>query len=290
VGTATVAEMDASQDLTLDAKGVIDIGKIATPQVALTTPVSIEVDHLVGARTIALAANTVTVDASDTATGKLQMDVTGYQGGAASNVTLRLDAPQGVTFTNLAANDATITTTALDNEIQSGRIGNLMRYITPAGTYQDSGYVPGFVGGQLAQFYQPALQPFFLSQANQVFVSSAFVLQFAGTAQINTTTYDVRHLDNDVLGLNASVLRDALLLSTLLDPYTPFNPARYQPGRLDITALSAQDAVDSTSDPEGLCAGANAGPGVLLCLQGATPAKKRAEVSPPRQDPERRTP
>ncbi|QCB45382.1 leukotoxin LktA family filamentous adhesin [Hydrogenophaga sp. PAMC20947] len=242
--TVAVRDIEAGGSLQLRTNGNIDLDRLTGETLALTTPGNISINEVRLGKSLSLAANGITAGVTASGPNPVQIDATGFGGGIASKVVLKVDAPAGLEFKRLYANNASIDSTASHNAMADARIGTLLKYRTPAGAFEVSGFVPAFVPGLLAQFYQPSLRPFFQTLDGRNFLTNAYVLQLDRSAYANSASYNRDHRDSDVLGLNASALRDALLLSPFdwarqWDVVTPPTQEKKKPVRLDEDSMDA---------------------------------------------------
>lgn len=210
--TVTIRDASAGGVLNVSAKGSMDLGRLTGEALALTTPGTISIDEVRVGTSLALAANGISAGVTALSPNPIQIDATGVGAGLAPTIVLKVDAPLGIEFKRLYANNASIESTASYNAIADARIGALLKYRTPTGAFEVSGTVPAFVPDLLAQFYQPSFQSFFQTLDGRNFFTNAYVLQLNRYAFANSASYNQNHRDSNVPGFNASALRDASLL------------------------------------------------------------------------------
>ncbi|WP_307719045.1 beta strand repeat-containing protein [Massilia glaciei] len=207
-GSITAAGITAGNALTMTAGKGIDIGAISAAALTTSTPGTIKFDDMVVAGQVNLAADRIEADLRYIGPGSLAFDVSGYQGGFASSVDLRIDAPYGLLFPTFRAKAATVSSTSHSNRIDKGYVTGTLHFITPTGSMMMNNVNPTSVAGAAVQLYQPGFA-FSLTQDGIHYTTDAYVTQYAPHVRTKLFNYQENRLPIGIPVWAISAARDA---------------------------------------------------------------------------------
>ncbi|SHH07353.1 leukotoxin LktA family filamentous adhesin [Pollutimonas bauzanensis] len=189
-GFAGLGEVNVGGAMTLESASGMSIQRGTLNVFNIRSRGNVELGDVGIGSSLTVQADSFTGKLRPTAGRRLTLDVTGYDAGEgghpmASNVDLKIDAPEAVDFTRLWTKNAMIETNAYHNGIADGYISNVMRYDTPAGRILMNGRDITSVPNVAMQLYEPN-QSFLLGQDGNQFYTSALVTQFGPHARNST--------------------------------------------------------------------------------------------------------
>ena len=205
--TIDVASATAGGRLQLDSRQGINVGAMWAASMAASTPGVLRIDELSLQQSAVLSAGTVDAGIRQAGPQGLTLSVSGYQGGVADTVDLRVDAPAGLGMPTLRARSASVTSTAHANRIDRGFVTGTLQFATPDGVMLMNNRNPASVRGLAIQLFAPGDAFMFVQEGSQ-YLTDAYVTQYVGAARPTVPNYQDSHATTNVMAYGASAARD----------------------------------------------------------------------------------
>jgi filamentous hemagglutinin family protein len=173
--------------------GSLSIGMISAADLTLSSPSALDLADLVvtGNLTISAPEMTIGITQSASATGKLNIVITGPHGGEANSAKLHIAAPNGIVFGKYFVDTSTIVTTAALVDIDQGEVGTQMFLITPDTDLYLNDVSPTPIRDVTEQFWAPG-KTFFLDQNATTTKTNAYAIDWGPGVQVITVDPDGR--------------------------------------------------------------------------------------------------
>ncbi len=171
--------------------GSLSIGMISAADLTLSSPTALDLANLVvtGNLTISAPEMTIGITQSASATGRLDIVITGPNGGEANSANLHIAAPNGIAFGKYFVDTSTIVTTAALVDIDQGDVGTQMFLITPDTDLYLNDVSPTPIRDVTEQFWAPG-KTFVLDQNTTTTKTTAFAIDWGPGLQVITIDPD----------------------------------------------------------------------------------------------------
>jgi filamentous hemagglutinin family protein len=206
-GTIAAASLSAGRTLGLDGRQGVDVGTMWAATMAASTPGVLRIRDLALQQSAVLSAARIDAGLRQAGSQGLTLTASGYQGGVADTVDLRIDAPAGVAISGLRAGTASVTSTAHDNRIDRGFVTGTLQLRTPDGVMMMNNRSAGAVSGASIQLFAPDYA-FALGQQGSQYLTDAYVIQYSGAARPTVPNYQDSHVGSTIMVYGASAARD----------------------------------------------------------------------------------
>jgi hypothetical protein len=174
-----------SGETKLNTGGDLVLDKVSGENVRLSSAGDLNIGTITATKSVNVTANTftATIVQDPGAPTPLVVNVTGANGGVAEKVVIAVDAPAGVTFNQLSATDAQVTTTGSKVAIVNGYVPGKLTLDTASQDIVLDNRSPVPTSGADVQLYGPG-GSFTLVQNNNVIVTSSYVVGYGVNAAV----------------------------------------------------------------------------------------------------------
>jgi filamentous hemagglutinin family protein len=220
-GYLVVGNISAGNALTLESLLGIDLHVVSANDFTVKSRGNVNLDSVLLGDALQVQADGLNANVKQTGDHALTMDISGYQNGhangtaRASVVNLNVDAPSGLDFARLWADNANITSTANENIIENGFITHVLDMNTPAGRILMNNDSIKSVPKVAVQLYEP-FRSFALIEDGRYFYSSALITQFGFVSRDFTNNFTTGRYYVPTVVYNTSAEREVVRESQMV--------------------------------------------------------------------------
>lgn len=225
-GFTEIGTLSAGNALRLQSLSGVGLHIVSANSLDLATRGNVDLDSLVVSKSLTIQANSLNAHVTQGGKQGLTMDISGYQNEApnadarASSVNLFVDAPSGLDFTRLWADNASITSTAQHNGIVNGAITHVLTLDTPRGRILMNNDDITSMRKMAVQLYEPHAS-FTMIQDGRYFYTSALVTQFGFNNRDSTDNYTSGRHYMPITVYDTSAEREIVSLAQILKAGPP---------------------------------------------------------------------